>query len=136
MTRPAVPPAVLAKLRTLCLGLPEVVEKVAWVGTRWCVRGKNFSHVLMIDGGWPPAYARAAGRLGPACVMTFRLPGSKAGQPRFASAPYFRPFWWANIAGVVIEGGIDWGGVEVLIAESYCVLAPKKLAALVTIVGH
>jgi len=56
----AVPDNILAKLRLACLDLPEAYEESAWVGTRWMVAKKNFAHVLMIDGGWPPAYARAA----------------------------------------------------------------------------
>jgi hypothetical protein len=136
MSYPAVPPDVLAKLRSRCLSLPEVNEERAWVGTRWCVRGKNFAHVLMIDRGWPPAYAQAAACQGPACVMTFRLPGCKVGAPRFERPPYFRPNWWPNIAGVIIDASVDWDDIEAHVAESYCVLAPKKLAALVTFAGQ
>ena len=59
--RATVPRDVVAKLRLICLGLPDAYEESAWVGTRWCIRKKNFAHVLMIDAGWPPAYARLAG---------------------------------------------------------------------------
>jgi hypothetical protein len=43
----AVPLPVLARLRLVCLELPEAVEETAWEGIRWCVRGRNFAHVLM-----------------------------------------------------------------------------------------
>jgi len=68
----APPREILARLRLVCMELPEAVEESAWEGIRWCVRGKNFAQVLMIADGRPEAYARAAGTDGPACVLTFR----------------------------------------------------------------
>jgi hypothetical protein len=136
MTGVAVPNEIVGKLRVLCLDLPEVQEERAWVGTRWCIRRKNFAHVLMIDAGWPPAYARAAGQPGPVCVLTFRLPSQKVGLPRFSKEPYFRPNWWPNIAALVIDAGVEWDEVQAHVAQSYCVLAPRKLAAKVVVPGR
>jgi hypothetical protein len=61
--------------RSCCPLLPSraVIEETAWVGTRWMVRKRNFAHVLKIEDGWPPAYARAAASDGPVVVMTFRV---------------------------------------------------------------
>jgi hypothetical protein len=59
-------------VRSICLELPEAYEEQAWVGTRWCVRKKNFAHVLTVVDGYPPAYARAVGDVGPAHLLTFR----------------------------------------------------------------
>ena len=69
--RSGVAPEVLVRIRLVCLDLPEVTEEIAWTGVRWCVGKKNFAHVLNIADGWPPAYAKAAGTAGPACVLTF-----------------------------------------------------------------
>ena len=44
-----VPEEVLAELRSVCRGLPEVSEEPAWAGTRWVVRARNFAHVVQID---------------------------------------------------------------------------------------
>jgi hypothetical protein len=126
-----VPEAVVARLRLVCMELPETVEESAWTGTRWCVRGRNFAHVLMIHGGWPPAYARAAGLAGPACVLTFRLGKEHCAAARFRRAPFFRPVWFPNIAGVAIDARTDWDELDALLKGSYRVLAPKKLAAAV-----
>ena len=123
-----VPASVVARLRLVCLELPDVVEESAWTGTRWSIRGKNFAHVLMIHGGWPPAYARAAGTGGPACVLTFRLAGEHCAAARFRRAPYFRPVWFPNIAGVLLDEHSDWDELDALLRASYRVLAPKKLA--------
>jgi len=126
-----VPRDIVSKLRLTCLDLPEASEEAAWVGIRWMVARKNFAHVLMIDGGWPPAYAKAARNDGPVCVLTFRLPRPMLQAPRFKRHPFFRPVWFPNIAGMVLDGDTDWDDVAALLIESYCVLAPKKLVSLV-----
>jgi hypothetical protein len=126
-----VPADILSKLRLACLDLPEATEERAWVGTRWMVGKKNFAHVLMINDGWPPAYVQASGSKGPACVLTFRAPLETLRAPRFSKSPFFRPIWFPNIAGLFIDASTDWDDVTSLVTESYCVLAPKKLVALV-----
>jgi hypothetical protein len=128
-----VPPEYLAKLQLVCLDLPEAYEEPAWVGVRWMVRKKNFAHVLAIDEGWPPAYAKAAGSAGPCCVLTFRTPKPAADVPRYGRAPFFRPGWWPDIVGVVLDEATDWYDVGALVTRSYRVLAPKKLAAAVEV---
>jgi hypothetical protein len=125
-----VPPEIVARISLVCLGLPEVTEEAAWVGTRWSVRKQNFAHILHIEGGWPPAYARAAGTDGPADVLTFRLPAARLAAPRYTAPPFFRPVWFPNIVGLVIDDHTDWDEVSDLLVESYRVLAPRKLVAL------
>ncbi len=125
-----VAPDVVDRLRAICLELPEAHEEQAWVGTRWMIRKKNFAHVLVIDAGWPPAYARAAGTDGPATVLTFRS-SARLSAPRFSRPPFFKPVWWPDIAGLVIDARTDWDEVTDLVTGSYCLLAPKKLAGLV-----
>ena len=44
-----VPPEIVARLRAVCLALPEAYEEPAWVGTRWCVRKRNFAHVVAVS---------------------------------------------------------------------------------------
>lgn len=126
-----VPPEIIARLGSICLGLPEVREEPAWTGTRWTIRKKNFAHVVMIDAGWPPAYARAAGSDGPVLVLTFRLPAHRLHARRFTRPPFFRPVWFPDIAGMTLGERVDWDEVADLLTESYCILAPKKLAGLV-----
>lgn len=122
---PEVPAEILRSLRLICLDLPEAYEEPAWVGIRWMVKKKNFAHVLMIDSGWPPAYARAAKRDGPACVLTFRSPGPLR---RFTRPPYFRPPWFADIVGLILDADTDWEDIAPLVLASYRVVAPKKLS--------
>lgn len=127
----ALPRDLLNRVRLCCTELPEVLEEQAWEGTRWTVRGRNFAHLLLIVNGKPEAYARAAGTAGPACVLTFRLGQEHCAAARFRRAPFFRPVWFPNIAGVMVDPGTDWDEVDGLLRASYRVLAPRKLAALV-----
>jgi hypothetical protein len=123
----------VARLQLICLDLPEAQEESAWVGTRWVIRTKNFAHLLMIDAGWPPAYARAARSDGPSCVLTFRSSSPALDAPRFGRPPFFRPEWFPNIVGMVLDERTDWDEVAGLVTRSYCLLAPRKLAELVDI---
>jgi hypothetical protein len=126
-SKPVVPSEFITELRAVCMELPEAYEESAWAGTRWCVRKKNFAHVLMIDDGWPPAYAKAANSTGPLCVLTFRTRGPEFDPDSFNSPPFFRPVWFPNIMGLVLEKNVDWDRVARLLVTSYRVLAPKKL---------
>lgn len=83
---------IVSCLRAICLEFPEAYEEQAWVGTRWMIRKKNFAHVLVIDSGWPPAYARAAKSEGPMTVLTFRS-SARLEAPRFSKPPFFKPVW-------------------------------------------
>jgi hypothetical protein len=123
-----VTPEIVAKLRSVCLGLPEAYEEPAWVGTRWRIRTRTFAHVLTVDAGWPPAYARAAGSDGPMTVLTFRSSGPELDALRHTGAPFFAPPWRADEVGMVLDQDIDWDEVAQLVTESYCLLAPKKLS--------
>ena len=128
-----VPTRILAKLRRICLGLPESYEEAAWAGIRWMVRKRNFAHVVKIDAGRPPAYARAAGSDGPVVVVTFRASGLLYDTLRTAGAPFFPAEWgtrWGTkVIGRVVDKGVDWEEVAMLLTESYRLLAPRKLVA-------
>ena len=85
----------------------------------------------MIEDGWPPAYARAAGSDGPLVVLTFRAAGPELDALAHAGAPFFKPPWFADIVGMTIGDDTDWDEVAELVTESYRLLAPKKLGILV-----
>jgi len=119
---------ILDALRSICRGLPDVHEEQAWVGTRWTVRKKNFAHVVVVRGGWPAAYAEAAGSDGPITVLTFRSPPADLEALSNVGHPFFKPVWFDDIVGMVIDSATDWQEVAELVTESYCWLAPKKLA--------
>ena len=114
------PDDVVAELRSLCMDLPDVEEQQAWAGLRWAVRRRTFAHVLTLEG--PD---------GPATVLMFRSSGEELGVLHTAGHPYFRTGWGSNSVGMVLDDDTDWDEVAELVTESYCVQAPRKLAALV-----
>jgi hypothetical protein len=126
-----VPPALVDVLRSICLALPEAHEEQAWVGTRWCIRKPTFAHVLAIDETWPPAYARAANAAGPLVVLTFKSSGEELDVLRDHGRPFFAPQWRSDEVGLELDERTDWDEVRELLTESYCIVAPKKLAARV-----
>lgn len=131
MTRPDVPDDVLVRLRAICLALPEAHEEPAWVGTRWRIRTRTFAHVLGISDEYPPAYSRDAPFVGDATVLTFRAAGQELHALTNGGHPFYKPRWHPQVLGMFVEPDVDWGEVQELLTESYCLLAPKKLAARV-----
>ncbi|WP_239062084.1 hypothetical protein [Streptomyces sp. SID13031] len=85
--------------------------------------------MLTIVSGVPAAYAQAAGADGPATVMTFRAAGPELAALTSVGAPFFKARWGSDVVGIVLdEEETDWDEVSELLAESYCILAPKGLA--------
>ena len=123
------PAEFVARVRAVCLDLPEVDEEEAWTGTRWRVRGRTFAHLVAIADGWPGAYARAAGSDGPVTVLTFRSSGPELEVLRRLGPPFFAPVWRTDEVGLVLGAATDWSEVAELLTDSYCVQAPKRLAA-------
>ena len=48
-----------------------------------------------------------------------------------APHPFFYAGWGRDVIGMVLDDGTDWDEVTELMTESFCVMAPKKLVALV-----
>jgi predicted DNA-binding protein (MmcQ/YjbR family) len=113
-----VPDEVVARVRELCLALPETHEEPAWKGTRWRVRTRTFAHVLGIEDD-----DRAS------VVLAFRSTGEELEALRHAGPPFLVLGWGRDALGVVLDDRTDWDEVRELITESYCALAPKQLVA-------
>ena len=121
-----VPLEMVTEIGSVCLDLPEAYEEPAWVGTRWRIRGRTFAHVLTVDSGWPPAYARAAAITGPATLLMFRSSGPELEVLRGSGHPFFGPPWRADEVGLVLAADVDWNEVAELVTESYCVTGAKE----------
>jgi predicted DNA-binding protein (MmcQ/YjbR family) len=123
------PVGVVERLGEICRGFPDAYEEDAWVGTRWRVRKRTIAHVLTIVSGVPAAYSLAAGEDGPVTVMTFRSAGPELAALTSVGPPFFKAQWADDVVGVVLdEEETDWDEVAELLAESYCLMAPKGLA--------
>jgi hypothetical protein len=112
----------LARLRKLCLALPEAHEVEAWGEPTFRVRNKLFAMYAAANnhhgGGRPAVWCKAA-------------PGNQelmvhAAPERFFVPPYVGPSGWV---GVWLDRGPDWGELEGLLRDSYRLVAPKRLAA-------
>ena len=106
----------LERVRSIALALPEATEELTW-GTdiNFRVRKKIFAF---------PAHG------GSLTVKADREElHALLADPRFRPAPYLARGGW-----VVMDLGSapDWAEVEELIHTSYCLIAPKKLAAQVS----
>jgi hypothetical protein len=130
-----VAPEIVSRLRNVCDRLPDAYEEPAWVGTRWRVRKRTFAHVLVIDLGYPPAYARAAATHGPATVLMFRSAGDELDALHHAGPPFFGPRWRSDEVGLFLDDATDWQEVTELVTDSYRLVAPKVLARRLTETG-
>ena len=111
------PPDVLARLRSICLDLPEAYEECAWAGTRWRIRTHTFAHVrtALTD------TARIT-------WLKFRSRGPELDALLAQGRPFARGGFGADVVSMVIDDGTDWTEVAELLTESYRLFAPKRLA--------
>jgi hypothetical protein len=115
-----VPAAYLAELRAICLAFPEAHEHQPWTGAMWRIRTRTFAHALTVDG---PA--------GQTSLVTFRAEPEEVDALLRVGHPFFKAGWGFNVLGMVLTEATDWTEVQELLTDSYCLLAPKKLAAQV-----
>jgi hypothetical protein len=107
-------------LRALALALPDTTEKLAWGMPTFRVRGKIFA-----------MEKRGDGRVSLWCKAE---PGSQmvlvgADPKRFFVPPYVGHKGWV---GMRLDDNPDWEEVAKLVKRSYVLIAPKRLAALLT----
>jgi predicted DNA-binding protein (MmcQ/YjbR family) len=114
-------PAMRQRVADRCLALPEAWDEPAWTGHRFLVRKKNFAHVFAIRD------EEGAVRT----MIAFRSTDEERHALIAVGHPFFELGWGRNAIGMVLGDDTDWDEVTELVTESYCVLAPKKLVALV-----
>ncbi len=97
--------------------LPRCREEGAWVGIRWRVGPSTVAHVY----GGDDQVLRVTFRAEQDEVMAFEN----------LDGPYFRAGWGRNVVGLLLDDLTDWEELRELLTESYCLQAPRRLAALV-----
>jgi predicted DNA-binding protein (MmcQ/YjbR family) len=110
----------LERLRALCLALPEAFERETWEHPTFRVgsgKGKIFC-IAAADG------SAARMKADPEEREALLAQGE----------PYFMPAYVGDKGwvGMNLDSGTDWDEVAELIATSYCLIAPKRLARDVT----
>jgi len=111
----------LARLRKLCLALPEAHEVEAWGEPTFRVRNKLFAMYAAASnhhGAGRPAVWFKAGP-GNQAIMV------KAAPKRFFVPPYVGPSGWV---GAWLDSGVQWEELAALLSDAYCLVAPKRLA--------
>jgi predicted DNA-binding protein (MmcQ/YjbR family) len=119
-SRPSTGPKRLAgqleRLRSIALALPEATEELTWeTEVNFRVRNKIF----LFPGSGDRVTVKAERDELPALLA----------DPRFRPAPYLARGGWVVLD--IAEGPIDWDEVTELVHASYCLIAPKRLAAQV-----
>lgn len=113
----------LERVRRICLALPETTEQVAWGEPTFRVRKKIFAmyasagnhHGRGRDSLWLNA---------PIGVQEMLV---RSAPDKFFVPPYAGVNGWIG----VVLAAIDDAELEELVVQSYCMIAPKKLAAQV-----
>ena len=92
---------------------------------RWRIRQRTFAHVVALH------HADAVERLGitdgrTVTVVTLRSAGEERAALAAIGPPYLAS-WADDVVAVVLDDDTDWREVGELVAESYRLLAPKRL---------
>lgn len=120
-------PSPLARLRRLCLALPEAHEVEAWGEPTFRVKNKLFAMFAAAGNhhgaGRPAVWCKAA-------------PGNqelmvRAAPERFFVPPYVGPSGWV---GIWLDRSVDWVELAELLRDSWQVTAPKRLLAAESVV--
>jgi len=118
---PRAAPLPLARVRKICLSLPETRERASHGAPSFFIRDKVCFVTYMDD-------HHDDGRLALWCACP---PGMREGLVKAEPEHYFVPPYVGvrGWIGVRLDRGIDWDDVERVIREAYLAVAPKKIAA-------
>jgi hypothetical protein len=126
-TQVEVPEDIVERIRVLCLALPEVTVRVDYSLTRarstalsFDIRRRSFCLLVAV-----------AGRTGkPVPLLVLRVDRDERQALLSVGHPFFAPRAGRDRIGVLLTDDTDWGEIRELVTESYRILAPKKLTAL------
>lgn len=113
------PDAIVRRVRAACAHLPEAYEEQAFQGVRWRIRGATLAALnSKEDDNRTVTYVTFHSREELAALVA-------TGHP-------FYPGWGGGLVAMVLtdDETTDWDDLRELLTESYCILAPKKLIAL------
>jgi hypothetical protein len=122
-----VPEVIVERVRTLCLALPEVTVRIDESLTRSRSTAQSFdirrrSFCLLVAAEDPTGK--------PVPLLVLRADPEEREALLSIGRPFFAPRAGRDRIGVLLTDDTDWEEVRQLVTESYRVLAPKKLTAL------
>jgi predicted DNA-binding protein (MmcQ/YjbR family) len=112
---------VIAKLRALCLALPDTTEVEAWGHPTFRVGVGKSAKIFCACGEDEDGDASLGWKCEPDVQHAL-----VASDPRFTIAAYVGKHGWVSFAAT---GKLDWGFIEAQVAESYRLVAKPKKAA-------
>ena len=116
-------PSAVARLRQICLALPETSEVEAWGEPTFRVKGKIFA--MHASAGTHHGDRPAVWILSVSLEQDLVL---RARPDRYFKPPYVGPSGWI---GAWLDRNPPWAEIEELVRDGWRRRAPKKLAALV-----
>jgi len=116
-----VPASPLARLRKLCLALPEAHEVEAWGEPTFRVKNKIFA---MYAGSGHHGNGRTGAWIKAAPINQQLL--LRAEPERYFYPPYVGPSGWI---GVFLDDKPEWPAIADLLRDGWRLTAPKRLAA-------
>ncbi len=122
-----VPEVIVERVRTLCLALPEVMVRVDYSRIRTRSTARSFdirrrSFCLLVAVEDPTG--------NPVVLLVLRADPDEREALLSMGHPFFAPRSGRDRIGVLLADDTDWEEIRELVTESYRVLAPKKLGAL------
>jgi predicted DNA-binding protein (MmcQ/YjbR family) len=105
----------LAAMRRICLSLPDTKETLTWGQPHFRVDDKIFS-----------GCGDEKGRLTIGFKLEMEHAAAILSDPRFTRAPYVGRYGWVSLDASQVD---DWKEVEMLVRESYSLIAPKASTA-------
>jgi hypothetical protein len=109
----------LTQVRRICLGFPEVTERLSHGSPSFFIRGKRTIAMFVDDhhgdgilGIWCPAFPGVQQEL------------IELEPDRFFRPPYVGPSGWI---GVRLDRDVDWDEITQILADSYRKVGPKTL---------
>jgi hypothetical protein len=113
--------AVLERLRTVCLALPETTERLSHGSPSFFVRDKKCFLMLLDDHHGDGRFAIwCAAPAGDQRLL------ADADEAKFFVPPYVGHRGWL---GVRLNDGVDWEELTGIVEDAYCTIAPQKLVA-------
>jgi predicted DNA-binding protein (MmcQ/YjbR family) len=111
---------ILAKIRSLCDALPQTRERTVTSGISFYIRQKTFAFLMAVENDEGLA----------SDLMTFRADSMERQALVEQGHPFFAIGAGSHNLGVVLDASTDWVEMGELLTESYRLVAPEKLLAL------